>query len=65
LKNNDDIEIIELDSSSEFQDQQHSKATNMIDIIWHQNQRKNIRPFDPCPCWSWKPYIQCCWKKKK
>jgi uncharacterized protein YchJ len=26
---------------------------------------KKVRPFDPCPCGSWKPYVKCCGKKKK
>ncbi len=27
------------------------------------NKDKKIKPNESCPCWSWKKYKKCCWKK--
>jgi uncharacterized protein YchJ len=58
----DDIEIIEIK-------QNDTNVNNNNDILNFlsdtTSKPQKVRPFDPCPCWSWKPYIKCCWKKKK
>ena len=57
--NDGDIEIIELTP-----DEPEKNIDDLINID-NLSQDKKVRPFDPCPCGSGKPYIKCCWKKKK